>query len=1104
MAVIHTYLTCELQKLLKVQYLDGNLFSQDNQANEFHVIVLDNGEPAEISGTVTADVIRSDGGTVAVTGGTIEGNVASITFNAAVYAIPGVVSIVVKLTTSGVVTTIAAAVTNVYQSSTSVTVDPGTIIPSIQTLISSIETAVASIPADYSSLWTSLAPAFSSSASYVAGQYCTYNGAVYRFNTSHSGSWAAGDVTAVNIGGELTALKSAIDVVCETEETPNILTEAYVPGSINSSGGDGTSDSYKRTDYQPIVPGTTLYAIRTSQPYYTKIFFYTSNDATTYISDSGTIIFQANATALTNFTGISVPETAAYFRLSLGATATGGLELSYTQPSEYQPKGESVSGLKDGIVTLNSIDDDVKSRLNGILYGKNVVCLGDSIFGNFYGDSGNGKYENGIGICNILAKKSGATVRNCAFGGSRMAYETSAYGDADPAELGAFPSDHTVDTVANKNFNLYKAWNALSGAYIADQIVSGNWDQADKAVEWISSDIIVDEDTYSGNAIAKHYFTERLAALKAVDWSAVDFVLWEYGTNDFSTNVALSDPSDTTNLYAYDNAYRHAIETIQEAYPHIRIIPITPMWRWYRDTSTNAFIEDSNTHEEKDYAGGWSKLPDFVNKVFEISNEYQLQCIDDYYSLGANRNSYLDYFDNTEGVHPNASGRMKIADHIFGMINAGASTLLPQNADKTIMQTVDSWYKNNFPDGENIVPLSSCRIHQRGVLHEDYQYTGGEKKAYLLMPTMTNGDPIKKGTVVFDLSTAVSMIGVQKINLRMYIENVNKISTCTFRVTTSNSISLDYGISNKISEGWNDILINVNNQTYENIQNWSDAASFRLIFFGNGTDDYKVYISGIILGRIEKAKLIFVDDHAYHGFMERAYPLLKAAGQPVTWAINPGDLGGVVGDGESKLTQEDIDTLAMDAYSEFSFHNWNPKNNPTETMTADELRQDYQKCITYLRQHGICPTHIWRAALTQNRADNWWVAQDMVEAAAMHNASGGFVTWPFDDPYNVQRVSLHRGKVNDQYEDFETQFKPRIDGYFNRLQKTHGTMILYTHGCIENRASATTDLHCTVEEVQYLSSKIAAAVAAGWLEPTTYNRLRVMQEHGMYSMPDYE
>ena len=210
MATIVTSLSCDLQNAVKVRYLDGNLFSQDNQANRFDIAVFDGGEAAAITGSVSADVIRADGGTVAVTGGTISGNVASITFPAAVYAIPGVVSIVVKITASSVVTTIAAVVANVYRSSTDTAVDPGTIIPSIQTLISAIETAVASIPADYSSLWTSLAPAFSSSTSYVAGQYVTYNGAVYRFNTAHSGSWAAGDVTAVNLGGELSSLKSAI------------------------------------------------------------------------------------------------------------------------------------------------------------------------------------------------------------------------------------------------------------------------------------------------------------------------------------------------------------------------------------------------------------------------------------------------------------------------------------------------------------------------------------------------------------------------------------------------------------------------------------------------------------------------------------------------------------------------------------------------------------------------------------------------------------------------------------------------------------------------------------------------------------------------------
>ena len=216
MATIQTNLTCELQKAVKVQYLDGNLFSQDAQANQINVAVFDNGEPATISGTVTADIIRADGGTVAATGGTIEDNVASITMPSAAYAIPGVCSIVIKLTSSGVTTSIAAVVANVYESSTDTVIDPGTIIPSVTTLISAIETAVASIPADYSTLWTTLAPAFSSSTAYTAGQYVTYNGGLYKFTTSHTGSWAAGDVTSVNIGNEISSLKSALNVIDDT------------------------------------------------------------------------------------------------------------------------------------------------------------------------------------------------------------------------------------------------------------------------------------------------------------------------------------------------------------------------------------------------------------------------------------------------------------------------------------------------------------------------------------------------------------------------------------------------------------------------------------------------------------------------------------------------------------------------------------------------------------------------------------------------------------------------------------------------------------------------------------------------------------------------
>lgn len=210
MAVITTNLTCELQEAVKIQYLKGNLFSQDVQANKISVAVYDGGSPASISGTVTANIIREDGGTVTATGGTISGNVVSITLPAAAYIVPGLVSIVIKVTASSVTTTIAAVVVNVYQSSTETAIDPGTIIPSVTALVAQIEAAVASIPADYSSLWASLAPTFdpSKTGGYKPGEYVTYNGKLYICTAAHTGSWNASHFAITNVGGELTSLNS--------------------------------------------------------------------------------------------------------------------------------------------------------------------------------------------------------------------------------------------------------------------------------------------------------------------------------------------------------------------------------------------------------------------------------------------------------------------------------------------------------------------------------------------------------------------------------------------------------------------------------------------------------------------------------------------------------------------------------------------------------------------------------------------------------------------------------------------------------------------------------------------------------------------------------
>ena len=93
MATITTDLICNLNQPVAVTFLHGNLFSQDAAANTINIEVTDNGAPATIGGTVSANVIRADGETVAVSGA-IDGNKAYVILPQACYAVPGRVEII--------------------------------------------------------------------------------------------------------------------------------------------------------------------------------------------------------------------------------------------------------------------------------------------------------------------------------------------------------------------------------------------------------------------------------------------------------------------------------------------------------------------------------------------------------------------------------------------------------------------------------------------------------------------------------------------------------------------------------------------------------------------------------------------------------------------------------------------------------------------------------------------------------------------------------------------------------------------------------------------------------------------------------------------------
>ena len=149
--MIETWFSQDLQNAVPVRTIEGNVFSMDNNGNKIGVRVFNNGQAANLSGSISANVIRADGATVAVSG-TASGNEAWIVLPQTCYAVPGVITVILKNTVSSDVTTLLAVVANVYRSSTDSAVDPGTVIPSIETLIAAIEAAVATVPADYASL----------------------------------------------------------------------------------------------------------------------------------------------------------------------------------------------------------------------------------------------------------------------------------------------------------------------------------------------------------------------------------------------------------------------------------------------------------------------------------------------------------------------------------------------------------------------------------------------------------------------------------------------------------------------------------------------------------------------------------------------------------------------------------------------------------------------------------------------------------------------------------------------------------------------------------------------------------------------------------------
>lgn len=229
---------------------------------------------------------------------------------------------------------------------------------------------------------------------------------------------------------------------------------------------------------------------------------------------------------------------------------------------------------------------------------KTAVFFGDSITQNFEAE--------GKSYPDLVGKELTFKVVNLGFGGTSMSSHSS-------AQFDAFSFAQLSQAIVKKDFAEQKA--ALENEEIPD------------------------------------YFANKLNKLEQVDFNQVDIVFLMYGANDWGK--PLDNQNNSYDRNTFKGAGRIGIEKLQKQYPHLDIVLIAPIYRFWPDYDNRD--SDTSTNSLN------LKARDYSQAMIDLAKEYHLPYVDAYNNLGINALNRLHYFSQSDGTHPNELGTSKLA-----------------------------------------------------------------------------------------------------------------------------------------------------------------------------------------------------------------------------------------------------------------------------------------------------------------------------------------------------------------------------------------------------------------------------------------------------------
>jgi len=242
--------------------------------------------------------------------------------------------------------------------------------------------------------------------------------------------------------------------------------------------------------------------------------------------------------------------------------------------------------------------------------------------------------------------------------------------------LGNGPLSDAFDTEQNLTYYIYQALGEESKVYncgiqdttvtALDTSINQNYPMDAFSFYWISTAIGADNMVMLSNMIdfmgdsAPDQVARAVNRLQAMDFDKIDVIMIMYDATDYMCNMRMEDADNETNIQTYAGALAAGIQLIQNRYPHIRIMVMSPTYAYYKDPFTGE-ISDSDLHKNE-----YGSLATYIIKQSDICYENSVSFIDNFYGTVNVKNADQYLSDN---IHLNEAGRQLVAQRFIDALN---------------------------------------------------------------------------------------------------------------------------------------------------------------------------------------------------------------------------------------------------------------------------------------------------------------------------------------------------------------------------------------------------------------------------------------------------